>query len=969
MAPRDKTVLIMPQIKYVMGKIFMERLIKSVTAVIFTGLLALQPLSFAGPLVVMADELVESGTYEEPVDPYNPDADLVKYDWKIYKCDDGLKLLVEGKEDGYGVFNGNSLTEGEGEEVPVRLLNSSNNSISKTRVCDVDIFEMKGMDYLYDDVFNDPTADENYMLNYRLKKIIIDENLEDINHSQEFTSLDSVVIDRKNQNLKSDGRSVLKKNGSSFSTLIWYLPNGETEYSVKEGITEIAGCAFYFARDLTAIKLPSTLKTIRHDAFWGCENIKKIDIPASVTRLDDGDEEGDAQLNVSAFLDMDSLEEINVDPGNKVFSSEDGVLFSKDKKVLCHCPRHKKTDNGMYTVPSGVERLSRYAFYDSELEYILVPKSVKKIDYDSEGEDPGDKSYSSHVFEYAEGQILYEGTVEEWNELFDGNSSVYTDPDLGFPIIRFNCTDPDDFEKSIKEGEWKGFNWEITGNEGDYTLKATGTDEESEFNAIYNNKDDLYYLYDNSTGKFSFISLDKISHAEFKNLVVVRLFYFTGEDGENNNMLESVSFPKNATDLTPECSLNKLKTITLEKGSEYYSIQDGVLFYNNSESARAVQLYPAGLTASAYTLPDDVINIYSYAFSGNTSLKEIKLNEGLEYIYNNAFRGCTGLTSMELPSSFVPDDPENPARAFMFLGMPSLQKISVSEKNKYYSSVDGVLYSKDGKSLCFYPAARKDTDNCYRIPSNVETLGFYAFYGAQLDSVFIPKSVKEIEHETYDDGSCWYELFYGSNIKNIYYEGSKEEWDKLWNTEKCDPECKLPEIEYNSNGPHIIHVSDNLPMDYSTDERGDYKLSYNHSIPFFGKAKPQLAFFGEEGIKVLCNNEEYLASKVKINKNKKLITVMGLKKADGSDAEKDLIKAVKKATKGKNGLSFNINPYYIKDDTKLEPKKGKDGSLKSIKIEIKEKLYKAKKKEFSYDKESDTVTFDSENLKGSRKLS
>ena len=49
--------------------------------------------------------------------------------------------------------------------------------------------------------------------------------------------------------------------------------------------------------------------------------------------------------------------------------------------------------------------------------------------------------------------------------------------------------------------------------------------------------------------------------------------------------------------------------------------------------------------------------------------------------------------------------------------------------------------------------------------------------------------------------------------------------------------------------------------------------------------------------------------------------------------------------------------------------KKKDGDLKSIKIEIKEKLYKAKNNEFTYDKDSDTVTFDSENLKGSRKLS
>ncbi len=52
----------------------------------------------------------------------------------------------------------------------------------------------------------------------------------------------------------------------------------------------------------------------------------------------------------------------------------------------------------------------------------------------------------------------------------------------------------------------------------------------------------------------------------------------------------------------------------------------------------------------------------------------------------------------------------------------------------------------------------------------------------------------------------------------------------------------------------------------------------------------------------------------------------------------------------------------------MEPKKGKDGSLKSVKIEIKGKLYKAKNNEYTYVSETDTVTFDSDNLKGSRKL-
>ncbi len=246
------------------------------------------------------------------------------------------------------------------------------------------------------------------------------------------------------------------------------------------------------------------------------------------------------------------------------------------------------------------------------------------------------------------------------------------------------------------------------------------------------------------------------------------------------------------------------------------------------------------------------------------------------------------------------------------------------------------IWAPGDKSIIqnYYPEARKEKNNCYYIPSDVEALEYYAFCGAGIKALFIPKSVKKIEHEVYYNSLYYYALFNDSSIKNIYFEGTEEEWEKVWNTKKLDPDSYLPKIEYEcksedvekklpdgdktggdktgedktdggetggnkseSSNVIIITVSDNLPMDYATDDKGDFKCSYNHSIPFFGKAKPQLDFFGETGIKVVYNNEEYQVSKAKINAKKKRITVTGLKKADGSDAEKDLVKSIKKATK------------------------------------------------------------------------
>ena len=47
-----------------------------------------------------------------------------------------------------------------------------------------------------------------------------------------------------------------------------------------------------------------------------------------------------------------------------------------------------------------------------------------------------------------------------------------------------------------------------------------------------------------------------------------------------------------------------------------------------------------------------------------------------------------------------------------------LEKIEVSSVNPYYRSADGVLYSKDGKTLIAYP--REKSDETFKIPYGTE---------------------------------------------------------------------------------------------------------------------------------------------------------------------------------------------------------------------------------------------------------
>lgn len=85
----------------------------------------------------------------------------------------------------------------------------------------------------------------------------------------------------------------------------------------------------------------------------------------------------------------------------------------------------------------------------------------------------------------------------------------------------------------------------------------------------------------------------------------------------------------------------------------------------------------------------------------------------------------------------------------------------VSDENEYLCDVDGVIYTKDMKTLLFYPIAKdlvdaKDNNgnaikvSQYTIPDGVETIRTKAFYKCgYLTQVNIPSSVKSIEEKTF----------------------------------------------------------------------------------------------------------------------------------------------------------------------------------------------------------------------------
>ena len=129
--------------------------------------------------------------------------------------------------------------------------------------------------------------------------------------------------------------------------------------------------------------------------------------------------------------------------------------------------------------------------------------------------------------------------------------------------------------------------------------------------------------------------------------------------------------------------------------------------------------------------------------------------------YDQSLRSYVG--TLTLPSGVTSIDITNGTG---YYSPQYVESFVIAAENTAYSTVDGVLFSKDGKKLIAYPH-RKPTV-IYTIPDGVTTIGQYAFYNADdLETVVIPEGVTKIEQYAFADCNNIYECILPSSLTDI----------------------------------------------------------------------------------------------------------------------------------------------------------------------------------------------------------
>ena len=403
---------------------------------------------------------------------------------------------------------------------------------------------------------------------------------------------------------------------------------------------------------------------------------------------------------------------------NANYTSENGVLFNKDKTTIVCCPAGKLDTT--YTIPYSVTSIDNYAFYGcSGLIEVTIPNSVTSI---------GDWAF--YGCSGLSSITIPNSVTIIGNDAFSHCSS-----------LQYN-----EYDSAYYFGN----------DENPYLclIKAKSTDITS--CEINNNCKTIYYdAFDGCRGLTSITIPNSITS------IGDNAFYVCKK-------LTSVTIPNSVTSIGNNAFFGCSGLTSITIGNSVTSIEDNT--FGNCNSLTSV------------TIPNSVTSISESAFQGCSGLTSITIPNSVTSIGNRAFSDCGSLQYKEYDNAYYLGNSENPYLCLIKAKSSDITSCEINNNCKiiYYGAFSGcyslksVIISNSVESIGSY--AFNDCIDLISviIPNSVERIASYAFDECiDLVSVTIPNSVKSI------GGYAFNECF--DLTITCEAESQPSGWDKDWN--------------------------------------------------------------------------------------------------------------------------------------------------------------------------------------------
>ncbi len=564
-------------------------------------------------------------------------------------------------------------------------------------------------------------------------------------------------------------------------------------------VTSIGNAAFLNS-GLTRLEIPDSVTSIGADAFLNCADLTEVTIPDNVT-----------SIGTRSFGACSNLISLEVPDDHPVFSSQDGVLFSKDKTILLQFPAGK---DGTYVIPEGVTGIGSDAFYGcGKLTGVAIPDSVTEI---------GDYAFDRCSLT----SMIIPGSVTEIGHLaieceiyFQGSApDVIKSPHFTTAYYPWNNpTWTEEKRRSYSENE-ESINW-IPWNPGievapDRLVLDVGQSENITVSIV---NDDRVVSWESADERIAVVH-DGVVTGIYPGYTVITITFASGwtdsaavrvngipsiqSDCDTAAMIENAgdeerfSFVPDASgryvfytlsDIDTEVRLydvdcdmiaggNARLEYNLEKDWKYYF---GVSFNDGHTGSLKVRLEKTVIPTSgeistipgehlSWILKDGVLTISGTGTMGRSwwrpeelpwyflrkEISKVVIEPGVTSIGSRAFEGCESLTAVIIPDSVTSIE------ICAFSGCKNLTGVRIPDNvttignltfSGCYSLTDLTLPDRlTDIGFAAFECCESLTD--VRIPDSVRSIGECAFGGCySLTAVTIPESVTSIGCDAFAD--------------------------------------------------------------------------------------------------------------------------------------------------------------------------------------------------------------------------
>ena len=489
---------------------------------------------------------------------------------------------------------------------------------------------------------------------------------------------------------------------------------------LKNGITSICENAFEGFTKIKTVTIPKSIKRIDGDAFSGCKNLKSIKLGNY-----DLDIACDAFGNTAWWKQQPKgvvyLGKIAMDIKGTTPSKirlKDGTI-TVARYAFCYSDyRLTKIE-----LPDSLKRICENAFIESGISSIFIPKSVETM----------------AVSAFWGCKYLSEFCVDSANKFFSADAAGVLFNKKQTTLIRFpigNANAQYEVPETVKR------------------IGAGAFDDVSTIKTVVFSKK-LEKIGDGAFSDCKALksvsipnTVKKIGHTAFQGCEKLRVV----SGGKGLTEVGGWAF-----NLTPWFNKREAGPVYLGKVFIGFSgrTPKKTLTIKEGTIGLAKNAFE-GVSFEKVVLPESITKISDYAFE-LSSIKTVVLPKTLTSIEKGAFMS-SGITSIALPKGLktIGEDAFTDSCIKTSVSIPaSVTKIEdgafsnteiksfvVDSKNKYYSSLDGVLFNKSKNTLIQYPCGNGNT--YYAVPKTVKTIGDRSFAGARIKNVQIPYGVQTI---------------------------------------------------------------------------------------------------------------------------------------------------------------------------------------------------------------------------------